>query len=78
MKKKIVKSIGGLVFVALIIIAIFNIYNCIVCGKQYIRINTSNIAYANSDLYISIIAEKQGSNIDVMVGPATSMWNVRR
>ena len=28
--------------------------------------------------WIEIIAEKQGSNIDVMVGPATSMWNVRR
>ena len=28
--------------------------------------------------WIEIIAEKQGSNIDVMAGPATSMWNVRR
>lgn len=64
MKKKIVKSIGVLVFVALIIIAIFNIYNCIVCGKQFIRINTSNIAYANRDLYISIIAEKQGVDLE--------------
>lgn len=28
--------------------------------------------------WIETIAEKQGANIDVMVGPATSMWNVRR
>jgi regulator of protease activity HflC (stomatin/prohibitin superfamily) len=25
-----------------------------------------------------IIKEKNGANIDVMIGPATSMWNVRR
>jgi hypothetical protein len=28
--------------------------------------------------WIQTISEKQGANIDVMVGPATSMWNVRR
>ena len=28
--------------------------------------------------WIEVISEKQGANIDVMVGPATSMWNVRR
>ena len=28
--------------------------------------------------YIEMIEKKQGANIDVMVGPATSMWNVRR
>ena len=28
--------------------------------------------------YIDMIDKKQGANIDVMVGPATSMWNVRR
>lgn len=28
--------------------------------------------------YIEMIANKDGANIDVMVGPATSMWNVRR
>ena len=28
--------------------------------------------------YIDMIANKDGANIDVMVGPATSMWNVRR
>ena len=25
-----------------------------------------------------IIEKKNGANIDVMIGPATSMWNVRR
>ena len=28
--------------------------------------------------WIEMVSEKQGANIDVMVGPATSMWNVRR
>ena len=28
--------------------------------------------------WIEMINEKQGANIDVMVGPATSMWNIRR
>lgn len=28
--------------------------------------------------WIEMISEKSGSNIDVMVGPATSMWNIRR
>lgn len=28
--------------------------------------------------WIETIQEKNGANIDVMVGPATSMWNVRR
>jgi regulator of protease activity HflC (stomatin/prohibitin superfamily) len=28
--------------------------------------------------WIETIASKEGANIDVMVGPATSMWNVRR
>lgn len=28
--------------------------------------------------YIEMITNKPGANIDVMVGPATSMWNIRR
>ena len=28
--------------------------------------------------YIEMIDKKQGASIDVMVGPATSMWNIRR
>ena len=28
--------------------------------------------------WIEVIGSKKGANIDVMVGPATSMWNVRR
>ena len=28
--------------------------------------------------YIEMIADKKDANIDVMIGPATSMWNVRR
>ena len=28
--------------------------------------------------YIEMVTNKDGANIDVMIGPATSMWNVRR
>ena len=28
--------------------------------------------------WIETVANKQGANIDVMVGPAESMWNIRR
>lgn len=28
--------------------------------------------------WIEMVGEKSGANIDVMVGPATSMWNIRR
>lgn len=64
MKKKIAKSMGLLVFVAIVIIAICNIYGWIVSGKQYIKINTSSKAYTNSDLYVSIIAQEQGVDLD--------------
>lgn len=64
MKKKIVKIIGILTFIALIIIAASNIYNWIVCGKQYIKISTSNKIYANSDMHISIIAQENKVDLD--------------
>ena len=64
MKKKIAKCIGILIFISLVIVAIFNIYNWINCGNQYIRINTSTKAYANSDLYVSIIAQKNEVDVD--------------
>ena len=62
--KKISKIIGLLIFIAIIIVAIINTYNWIVCGKQYIKINTSSKAYTNSDLYVSIIAQDKGVDIE--------------
>lgn len=64
MKKKIAKSIGLLIFIAIVIIAIFNVHNWIVCGKQYIKINTSSKAYTNSNLYVSIIAQDKGVDLE--------------
>ena len=64
MKKKIVKYALLVVFIAIVILAIFNIYKWIVCGKQYIKISTSNKAYTNSDLYVSIIAQDKGVDLE--------------
>ena len=64
MKKKIVKCALLLVFMIVVILAIFNTYKWIVCGEQYIKISTSNKAYTNSDLYVSIIAQEKGVNLE--------------
>ena len=64
MRKKVVKSICLLVFIAIVIIATFNTYNWIVSGKQCIKINTSSKAYTESDLYVSIIAQNKGVDLD--------------
>ena len=37
-----------------------------------------NTQYFINLKWVETSAEKQGANIDVMVGPATSMWNIRR
>ena len=67
MKKKVAKCLGVLVFITIVIFAIYNIYNSIVCGKQDIKINTSSKAYINNDLYVSIIAQKNGVDQDTKI-----------
>lgn len=64
MKKKIVKSALLAAFIVMIILATFNIYKWIVCGEQYIKINTSSKAYTNSDLHVSIIAQEKGVDLE--------------
>ena len=64
MKKKVVKCIGIALFVALIIITIFNIYSWIVSGKQDIKISIPNKAFTNSDLYVSVIAQEHGTDLE--------------
>ena len=64
MKKKVAKCIGIALFVALVIITLFNIYSWIVSGKQNIKISTPNKAFTNSDLYVSIIAQEKGLDLD--------------
>ena len=64
MKKKIEKYILLFIFVALTICAIFNIYKWVVTGKQEIKISTVAKAYANSDLYVSIVAQENGIDLE--------------
>ena len=55
MKKKIVKGVGIFIFVLAVIVLVCNIYTWIFSGNQNIKLNTAKQAYANSDLYVSII-----------------------
>ena len=64
MKKKIVKYALLVVFIAIIILTICNIYKWIVCGNQNIKISTAKKAYTNSDLYVSIIAQENGVDLE--------------
>ena len=64
MKKKVAKCIGIALFVAIVIITLFNIYSWIVSGKQNIKISTPNKAFTNSDLYVSIIVQEKGLDLD--------------
>jgi len=64
MKKKVAKCALLVVFIAIVVVAIFNTYKWIVCGKQNIKISTPNKAYTNSDLYVSIIAQDKGVDLE--------------
>lgn len=64
MKKKVVKFVLLAIFVLIVVLAIFNTYKWIVCGKQHIKISTSNKAYTNSDLYVSVIAQDKGVDLE--------------
>lgn len=63
MKKRSAKCVLLVVFIAIVVFAIFNIYKWVVCGKQSIKISTPNKAFTNSDLYVSVIAQKD--NVDL-------------
>lgn len=64
MKKKIAKYVLLVLFISLVVLAIFNTYKWIVCGKQSIKISTSKEVYTNSDLYVSIIAQDKGVDLE--------------
>ena len=64
MKKKVAKYALLVVFIAIVVLAIFNTYKWIVSGEQHIKISTSNKAYTNSDLYVSIIAQDKGGDLE--------------
>lgn len=64
MKKKIVNYLFIAVFIVLIIVAGYNIYKAIVTGEQTIKISTSEKAFTNSDLFVSVIAQENGAEIE--------------
>ena len=53
-----------MLFVALMVYAVLNCYKSFVTGKQQIKISTAKQAYTNSDLYVSIVAQKNGVDLD--------------
>lgn len=64
MNKKREKYVLILLSLVILIIAIINTYKWIVCGKQDIKISTSNKAYTNSDMYVSIISQKNDVELE--------------
>ena len=64
MKKKVVKIIAILSFIVILIAAICNIYSWCVRGNQTIKINTSKKAFTNSDLYVSVMAQDNGVDLE--------------
>lgn len=51
-------------FLVLIVLAIVNTYKWIVCGEQNIKISTSSKAYTSSELYLSVIAQENGVDLE--------------
>ena len=64
MKKKVVGIIAILSFIVILIAAICNIYGWCVSGNQTIKVNTSNKAFTNSDLYVSVMAQDDGADLE--------------
>lgn len=64
MNKKRGKYVLILLSLVILIIAITNTYKWIVCGKQDIKISTSSKAYTNSDMYVSIISQKNDVELE--------------
>ena len=64
MKKKIGTYILIVIITILSVITIVNAYKWIRTGNQTISINTPNKIYSNSDLYITVEANKNGENLE--------------
>ena len=62
--KKVFKTILAILFVLLVVFAVFNCYKYFTSGNQDIKLSTSNQAYTNSDLYVSIVAQKNGVDLN--------------
>ena len=64
MKKQVTKCILLFAFIAIVFVAVFSTYKWIVSGEQRIKISTSSKAYTNSDLYVSILAQDNGVDLE--------------
>lgn len=58
--KKVFKTLLAVVFIVLVVFAVFNAYKFFTTGKQQITISMAKQAYTNSDFYVSIVAKKDG------------------
>ena len=64
MKKKAINYVLLFIVILLVACTMLNIYKWIVSGKQNIKISTTTKAYTNSDLYVSIVAQKNKTDLE--------------
>lgn len=64
MMKKFKRFLLLSIFAILLVLATVNTYEWIVSGEQRIKISTASKAYTNSDLYLSIVAQENGVDLE--------------
>lgn len=64
MMKKIKRFLLLSIFAILLVLATVNTYEWIVSGEQRVKISTASKAYTNSDLYLSIVAQENGVDLE--------------
>ena len=64
MKKKNKQFLLLSIFAILLVLATVNTYKWVVSGEQRIKIGTASKAYTNSDLYLSIVAQEDGVELE--------------
>ena len=62
--KKVFKTLLVILVVLLVVFAVANTYKYFTSGKQQITISMAKQAYTNSDFYLSIIAKKDGVDLE--------------
>lgn len=64
MMKKIKRFLLLSIFAILLVLATVNTYEWIVSGEQRVKISTASKVYTNSDLYLSIVAQENGVDLE--------------
>ena len=62
--KKIFKTILAILFVLLVIFGVCNAYKYFTTGNQQITLSMAKQAYTNSNFYLSVIAKKDGVDLE--------------